>query len=52
MLVAIWHMGMTGTLYDDPGSDFYTRLHPERAKTRAVQQLETMVYQVTLDRVG
>jgi transposase len=52
MLVAIWHMGMTGTLYDEPGSDFYTRLHPERAKTRAVQQLETMGYQVTLDRVG
>jgi transposase len=52
MLVAIWHMGTTGSLYDDPGSDFYTRLHPERAKTRALHQLETMGYQVTLDRVG
>ncbi|HEY8295528.1 MAG TPA: IS110 family transposase [Micrococcaceae bacterium] len=52
MLVAIWHMGTTGALYDDPGSDFYTRLHPERAKTRALHQLETMGYQVTLDPVG
>lgn len=33
MLTAIWHMGRTGTLYDDPGADFFTHLHPERAKT-------------------
>jgi hypothetical protein len=52
MLVTIWHMGTTGTHYDDPGSDFFTRLHPERAKGRAIHQLETMGYQVTLDRVG
>ena len=52
MLVAIWHMGMTGALYEDPGGDFYTRLHPGRAKIRALHQLETMGYQVTLDRVG
>jgi transposase len=52
MLTAIWHMGREGTLYDDPGADFFTRLHPERAKNRALHQLETMGYQVTLDRVG
>ena len=52
MLVAIWHMGVTGTLYDDPGGDFYTRLRPERAKTRAVQQLTSMGYRVTLDAAG
>ena len=52
MLTAIWHMGRTGTLYDDPGADFFTRLNPDRAKNRALHQLEAMGYQITLDRVG
>ena len=52
MLIAIWHMGRYGTLYEDPGADFFTRLHPERAKNRALHQLEAMGYQVTLDRTG
>ena len=52
MLIAIWHMGTTGTLYDDPGADFFTRLHPERAKNRALHQLEAMGYHVTLGRTG
>src|SRR3954449_2651097 len=41
MLIAIWHMGRDGTLYDDLGADFFTRLHPERAKTRAPLQAFT-----------
>ncbi len=49
LLVAIWHMGTTGTLYDDPGADYYTRLRPERARQRAIHQLEVMGYRVTLD---
>ena len=28
MLIAIWNMLSTGTLYIDPGADFYTRLNP------------------------
>ncbi len=52
ILTAIWHMGTNGTLYDDPGAEYFTRLHPERAKNRALHQLESMGYQVTLDRVG
>jgi len=52
MLIAIWNMGTTGTLYDDPGADFFTRLHPERAKTRALEQLRSLGYQVTLGRTG
>ena len=50
MLTAIWHMGATGTFYDDPGAEYFTRLHPERAKARAVHRLESMGYEVTLDR--
>jgi len=52
MLIAIWHMANTGALYDDPGADFYTRLRPERAKQRAIKQLTTMGYRVTLDEAG
>lgn len=52
MLVAIWHMGTTGTLYDDPGADYFTRLNPGRAKKRAIHQLEAMGYRVTLDNAS
>ncbi len=49
VLVAIWNMTRTGELYNDPGPDYYTRLHPERAKRRAVDQLRAMGYDVTLN---
>ena len=52
MLTAIWHIGHPGALYHDPGADYFTRLHPERAKTRALHQLEAMGYRVTLDRAN
>ena len=52
MLIAIWHMATTGTLYDDPGADYYTRLNPERARTRAIHQLQAMGYRVTLDNAS
>lgn len=52
MLIAIWNMGTTGTFYDDPGADYFTRLNPNRAKKRAIQQLEAMGYRVTLDQAS
>jgi transposase len=52
MLIAIWHMGTTGTLYEDPGADYFTRLHPDRARKRAIHQLEAMGYRVTLDNAS
>ena len=33
---------------DTAGADYFTRLHSERAKKRAINQLEAMGYQVTL----
>ena len=52
MLIAIWHMGTTGAFYQDPGAEFFTRLHPDRAKKRAIGQLEAMGYKVTLDHAS
>ncbi len=52
MLIAIWNMLSTGTLYCDPGADFYTRLNPEKAKNRALDQLRKMGYDVTLNPVA
>jgi transposase len=48
MLIAIWNMLTTGALYSDPGGDFYARLNPDKAKNRALDQLRTMGYSVTL----
>jgi len=52
IMVAIWNMAHTGAFYDDLGADYYTHLRPERAKNRAIHQLETMGYNVTLARAG
>lgn len=48
ILIAIWHMATTGTLYEDLGGDYYTRLNPQRARTRAIRALENLGYTVTL----
>lgn len=47
ILTAIWHMANTGALYDDAGADYFTRINPERARTRAIRQLQAMGYRVT-----
>ncbi len=52
LLVTIWKIVITGTLYDEPGSDYYTQLRPEAAKRRAIHQLEGMAYRVTLDQAS
>ena len=49
MLIAIWNMLTTGAFYCDPGSDFYARLNPDKAKNRAIDQLRSMGYAVTLN---
>jgi hypothetical protein len=45
MLIAFWNMLTTGAHYDDPGGDFYTRLDPDRAKLRALDQVRNMATQ-------
>ncbi len=48
LLVAIWNMLTTGAFYTDPGGDYFTRRQPDKARTRAVEQLRKMGYAVTL----
>lgn len=49
MLIAIWNMITNGAFHHEPGADFYTRLNPDKAKNRALDQLRKMSYAVTLN---
>jgi len=48
MLVIIWQLLTTGALYQDLGADYYTSLRPNRAKNRAVAQLQALGFTITL----
>jgi len=48
MLIAIWNMLQTGATFTDPGGDFYTKRSPDKTKNRAIQQLRSLGYMVTL----
>jgi len=52
MLTAIWNMATNGAFYDDPGAGYFTRLHPDRARNRAISQLQATGYHVTLERAS
>jgi hypothetical protein len=41
-----------GEFYRDPGGDYYTRRVPAKTKTRAVRQLESLGYRVTLEPIA
>lgn len=49
MLIAISNILTTGTFYGDPSADFYTRLNPDKAKNRALDQLPKMGYDLNLN---
>ena len=49
MLVAAWNMLTDGTFYRDPGSDYYTARQPAKTRARAIGQLESLGYKVTLE---
>jgi transposase len=52
ILTAIWTMAHTGALYDDPGADYHTRRDPERLKRHAMNQLQQLGYNVTLNPIA
>lgn len=52
LLTLTWTMITNGVFYDDPGPDFYTRRNPQRAIDRAIHQLTTLGYNVTIEPLG
>ena len=52
MVVAAWHMLTSGEFYREPGLDYYTRRVPAKTKARAIRQLESLGYKVTLDSLA
>lgn len=48
MLIAAWNMLRNGEFYRDPGVDYFTRHGPAKTKARAIGQLESLGYRVTL----
>lgn len=51
-LTLVWTMLTTGTLYDEPGPDYYARRDPQRAKNHAIDQLHALGYDITLQPRG
>jgi transposase len=49
MIIAAYTMLATGEVYRDPGTDHYTKHQPARTKARAITQLESLGYRVTLE---
>lgn len=49
MLTAAWHMLITGVLYQDPGPDYFSLRAPSKTKARAIGQLESLGYKVTIE---
>jgi predicted transcriptional regulator len=49
ILTAAWHMLQTGELYNDPGSDYFTRQNPDRITRRLLRQLEALGHTVTIE---
>lgn len=49
MLVAAWNMLTHGDFYRDPGADYFTRRVPTKTRARAISQLESLGYRVTLE---
>ena len=48
ILTAAWHLLAEGECYHDPGSDFFTKKDPTRAKNNAIRRLQALGYNVTL----
>lgn len=49
IIVAIWHMLANGEVFNELGPDYYDQHNKDRAKIRAVKELERLGYEVHLD---
>lgn len=48
ILTATWNMLVNGEVYQDPGADYYLKRDPQQAKARALRQLKSLGFDVTL----
>ena len=48
ILVIVWYLLTYGCDYQDLGGDYFVRRDTDRARQRAVAQLQALGYQVTL----
>ena len=48
-IVAIWHLLANGEVFKELGPDYYNQYNKDRAKSRAVKELERLGYEVNLD---
>ena len=51
ILTSVWHMLTNREPYHDLGNNHFTRLNPERATRRAVNQLNQLGFAVTLNPI-
>jgi transposase len=49
MLTSARHKLTTGALYQDPGADYFSLRAPSKTKARAIGQLESLGYKVTIE---
>lgn len=49
IIVAIWHLLANGEVFKELGPDYYDQHNKDRAKSRAVKELERLGYEVHLD---
>lgn len=49
MIIAAHNMLTNGDFYRDPGADYYITHQPARTKARAINQLQSLGYRVTLE---
>lgn len=52
ILVIAWHLLSYGCVYEDLGGDFFTKRDTDRARQRAIAQLEALGYHVSLAQVA
>lgn len=52
VLEIIWHLGSTGQPYHDLGADYFTQRDPAKAARRAINQLRSLGYDITLTPVA
>jgi transposase len=52
ILVICWHLLTHDRDYDDLGGDYFTRRNTNRQRDRLINQLQTLGYYVTLDKIA